>query len=83
MNIGTREEMISYLMTNFAEGQVIALDTFTAENVEDAQTDLDLPRQLTHDEQITVLSTLVENYEVNTGVGFNDIRTEIAALNIK
>lgn len=83
MNIGTREEMISYLMSNFKEGQVIALDTLTAENVEDAQTDLDLPRQLTHDEQIAVLSALVENYDVNTGVGFNNIRTGIAALNIK
>ncbi|EKH6496381.1 hypothetical protein AB7W88_02550 [Providencia vermicola] len=82
MNFGTREYLINYLMSNFKEGQMIAIDTLTLENVADVASDLSLERALTPAEQVQVLNAVVSDYDVNTGAGFDHIRKEIAALGI-
>lgn len=82
MIFGTREYLIYFLMSNFSEGQMIALDTLTLGNVTDVASDLSLERALTPTEQVQVLSAVVEDYDVNTGAGFDHIRKQIAALGI-
>ncbi|EJV1664350.1 hypothetical protein EX227_14000 [Providencia rettgeri] len=82
MNFGTREYLINYLMSNFSEGQMIALDTLTLDNVSDIASDLSLERALTPTERVQVLSAVVEDYDVNTGAGFDHVRKQIAALGI-
>ncbi|MCS6730695.1 hypothetical protein, partial [Proteus mirabilis] len=73
MNFGTREYLINYLMSNFKEGQMIAIDTLTLENVADVASDLSLERALTPAEQVQVLNAVVSDYDVNTGAGFDHI----------
>lgn len=82
MNFGTREYLINFLMSNFKEGQMIAIDTLTLENVSDIASDLSLERALTPTEQVQVLSAVVEGYDVNTGAGFDHIRKAISTLGI-
>lgn len=82
MNFGTREYLINYLMSNFSEGQMIALDTLTLDNVSDIASDLSLERALTPTERVQVLSAVVEDYNANTGAGFDHVRKQIAALEI-
>lgn len=82
MIIGSRSFLINHLLKNFTDDQLIALDTLTIENVGEIETDLSLERLLTEGERVHVLCSVVENYDVNTGAGFDHVRNEIASLRI-
>ncbi|MEI9534848.1 MULTISPECIES: hypothetical protein [Morganellaceae] len=82
MIIGSRSFLINHLLKNFTDDQSIALDMLTIENVGEIEADLSLERPLTEGERVHVLSSVVENYDVNTGAGFDHVRNEIASLRI-